>query len=53
MYVVFKDNYVTVAFVLVGGTVQGATPTWSMVDVQCRKRFLAGWMVFMRNPGAH
>ncbi|XBI29280.1 hypothetical protein VPH35_053308 [Triticum aestivum] len=31
------------AFVLVGGTVQGATPM----------RFLAGWMAFRRNPGAH
>ena len=31
------------AFVLVGGTVQGATPT----------RFLAGWTAFRRNPGAH
>ena len=30
-------------FVLVGGTVQGATPM----------RFLAGWSVFRRNPGAH
>ncbi|EMS58138.1 hypothetical protein TRIUR3_18775 [Triticum urartu] len=31
------------AFVLVGGTVQGATPTW----------FLAGWAAFTRNPGVH
>ena len=34
---------VPVVFVLVGRTVQGATPTW----------FLASWMVFRRNPGAH
>uniref|UniRef100_A0A8R7QIK5 Uncharacterized protein n=1 Tax=Triticum urartu TaxID=4572 RepID=A0A8R7QIK5_TRIUA len=31
-----------VAFVLVGGMVQGATPTW----------FLTGWMAFKRSPGA-
>ena len=34
---------VPMAFVLVGGMVQGATPTW----------FLTGWMAFRRNPGAH
>ncbi|XP_048530291.1 uncharacterized protein LOC125509368 isoform X1 [Triticum urartu] len=33
---------VPMAFVLVGGMVQGATPTW----------FLTGWMAFRRNPGA-
>ena len=33
---------VPMAFVLVGGMVQGATPTW----------FLTSWMAFRRNPGA-
>ncbi|KAM3192721.1 hypothetical protein ACQJBY_069747 [Aegilops geniculata] len=33
---------VPMAFMLVGGMVQGATPMW----------FLTGWMAFRRNPGA-
>ena len=43
MYSVHRVTWLFDAFVLVGGTVQGATLT----------RFLAGWMAFRRNPGAH
>ena len=53
MYVVFKENYVTVAFVPVAGRCKVQLRCGRVVDVRCRKRFLAGWTAFRHNPGAH